>query len=170
MFLTEVMLPRNIKDYEVHQYLHCFFDDGNRNFLFRRECDNILMTSRCRPKNDITKNLRRELFKAGNSYVFIGRFDITKKNIQSGRRIDIVEFQERRDWLVRKLTGIAEVKYCRVNHGNFISKGELKRYCADMSGVINIKDSLRFIEVLTTGLGRSKAFGCGLIYLPEIMR
>jgi CRISPR system Cascade subunit CasE len=75
------------------------------------------------------------------------------------------------EYLQRKLADAAEVRSARV-----VERGEVKArrgdrheairfVAANVIGTLKVLDSAQFLGIVTTGIGRSKAFGCGLLCL-----
>jgi CRISPR system Cascade subunit CasE len=75
------------------------------------------------------------------------------------------------EYLQRKLEDVAEVRSARV-----VERGEVRarrgdrreaiRFVAvNVIGTLTVLDPTRFLEVVAAGIGRSKAFGCGLLCL-----
>jgi CRISPR system Cascade subunit CasE len=75
------------------------------------------------------------------------------------------------EYLQRKLEDVAEVQSARV-----VERGEVRArrgdrreairfVAANVIGTLTVLDSTRFLEIVAAGIGRSKAFGCGLLCL-----
>jgi CRISPR system Cascade subunit CasE len=75
------------------------------------------------------------------------------------------------DYLRRKLEGMAEVLGARVTERGEVrarrgDRREAIRFvAANLIGTLSVVDPERFLEVMGAGIGRSKAFGCGLLCL-----
>jgi CRISPR system Cascade subunit CasE len=75
------------------------------------------------------------------------------------------------DYLRRKLAGAAEVEAARVTERQEVrarrgDRAEAVRFVAtNVIGTLRVSDPVRFLEVVAGGIGREKAFGCGLLCL-----
>lgn len=140
-------------------------------FIYRRVGDSVNMLSVIRPKCK-SYELSINLFKQCHPLSFSSDLIITKTKFVkgcAGKRYDIRDNDERREWLKNKLSGSAELKFARFNN-RFITLGNgTKRLIASVTGVIYITNVSCFVSLVQSGIGRGKAFGCGLIYIPEIM-
>lgn len=77
------------------------------------------------------------------------------------------------EWLKRQLEGAAEVLDARVTErgetrarrGN---RGDVPRFvAANLIGTLRVEDPDRFLETVAQGIGRAKAFGCGLLCISH---
>jgi CRISPR system Cascade subunit CasE len=77
------------------------------------------------------------------------------------------------EYLARKLDGAAEVLDARVTERGEVQarrggRGDVARFVAtNLIGTLRVADPERFLEVLANGIGRAKAFGCGLLCLSR---
>jgi len=168
VFLSQVKLP-NIPTYEVHQHLHTLFDDGPRKFLYRRMDDGYLMLSITRPHHPCTE-LPLSSIPTGRPVSFAADLVITKREKAHGyKRREIHDRFRRRDWLKRQLGDAATLRFVRFEDEIIRIKNGVTARVAQTTGVIEVHDRGRFASLLQFGIGKNRAFGCGLIYLPEIM-
>lgn len=171
MFLSSLKLPPGVSDYEVHQHLHLQFDQTGRTFLFRREGDAVRMLSIVRPKCPSTE-LPLEHLRPSHPLPFAADLIITKSHAAPGKRgdrRDVRDQVERRDWLRRQLQDCAEVPFARFRDGWITLGNGTRRIVARTTGTLVVTDATRFAARLQEGIGRGRAFGCGLIWIPEIM-
>ncbi len=169
MFMSHVKLPR-VSDYEVHQHLHKLFDSEQRRFLFRRMGEqDYLMLSITKPRHP-AKPLTLDGIETGRPLSFAADLVIQKssRRYKSGKE-DIKDRFGRRDWLKRQLGDAASLRFVRFEDDWIRLKSGMRRLLVQTTGVIEIHDRARFATLLQFGIGRNKAFGAGLIYLPEIM-
>lgn len=171
MFLSEVLLPPGVTDYEVHQHLYCQFDRDDRGFLYRREGDNIKMLSVERPKRHCRKlnvmNIPVMIPTPFTADIIITRCKFIRGT--KGQRYDVRDHHERRQWLRRQLQEAADVPFVRFHDRMITIKGGTRRLVASCTGTLVIRDRYAFARILQSGIGRGKAFGCGLIWIPEVM-
>jgi len=171
MFITRLTLPSSIEDYEVHQHLHAYFDDGSRAFIYHKRQNRVVMLSIVRPSIPCD-TVEPSQYRASRPFSFESDLMITKTKFirgQAGTRYDIKDPSERREWLKKQLQGVAEIKFARFRHGERTIKGGLKRHYANCTGVLEIKEPMDFLKKIQEGIGRGKAFGCGMIYIPDLM-
>lgn len=84
-----------------------------------------------------------------------------------------------REWLARKLEGVAEVDEARVTERGEVRAGrgtERGRHpmdrrilfvAANVIGTLRVLDPERLVDEVAAGVGRAKAFGCGLLCLSR---
>lgn len=171
MFLSEILLPNGVTDYEVHQHLYCQFDRDERCYLYRRTGRKIQMLSVEKPKRK-SKLITLESIPVMTALPFSADLIITRcKFIRGtkGQRYDVRDHEERRQWLRRQLQDVADVPFARFRDRVITIKGGTKRLVASCTGTLIIRDRSAFARKLQEGVGRGKAFGCGLIWIPEVL-
>lgn len=171
MFLSEVLLPPGVTDYEVHQHLYCQFDRDERGYLYRREGDKVRMLSVERPKRN-NRELDVMTLPVMVPMPFTADLIITRARFERGKtgaRYDVRDHEQRREWLRRQLQDVADVPFARFRDRMITIKGGTRRLVASCTGTLVIRDRYAFARILQTGIGRGKAFGCGLIWMPEVM-
>jgi len=171
MFLSKVILPPGVSDYEVHQHLHLQFEREGRGFLFRRVGDAVDMLSIERPKRPSTE-LPSAKLRPRFPMPFCADLVITRAKFERGKagvRCDVRDHEERRAWLRQQLVGCADVPFARFRDRWITLQNGTRRLVAQCTGTLVITDATSFAEKLQTGIGRNKAFGCGLIWIPEVM-
>lgn len=171
MFLSEVLLPSGVDDYEVHQHLHCQFDRDTRGYLYRRVGSRIRVLSIERPKRP---SLELDILSIPvmQPLPFTADLIITRcKAIRGtrGYRYDVRTHDERIAWLRRQLQEVADVPFTRFRDRMITIKGGTRRLVASCTGTLVVRDRGGFARLLQQGVGRGKAFGCGLIWIPEVM-
>lgn len=172
MFLSKLTLPSGVTDYEVHQHLHLQFDRAGRGFLFRIEKGAALMLSIDRPKCR-HKELPLSAFRAGYPLPFCADLVITKTRAVSGKpgqRYDIRDHDERRAWLRKQLQECADVPFVRFRDKWMTLGNGTRRIVASCTGTLSVTAPADFARLVQAGVGRSRAFGCGLIWIPEVMQ
>lgn len=171
MFLSEILLPDGVSDYEVHQHLYCQFDRDERGYLYKREGNKIKMLSVERPKRHCRKLDVMALSVMG-PMPFSADLIITRCKFirgEKGQRYDVRDHEERRQWLRRQLQDVADVPFVRFRDRMITIKGGTRRLVASCTGTLAVRDRYAFARILQAGVGRGKAFGCGLIWIPEVM-
>lgn len=173
MFLSAPVLPPQVLDHEVHQHLHFQFDRKDRCFLYRRDGAHTIMLSVERPKLQHV-HLPVERLHISHPVSFAADLVITRAEhigpTSRGRRVDIRDHDHRRAWLRRALDGAALVPFARFEDRSFTLANGVRRIIAQTTGCIQITDPGAFAAVLQTGIGRGRAFGCGLLWIPEAMQ
>jgi CRISPR system Cascade subunit CasE len=88
-------------------------------------------------------------------------------------RVPLIQEEEWRSWLERKMADCAELqsliaeKRMPLNFRKAKEKRVGKIQPVDFQGVLQVKDPVGLSELLTTGIGPAKAFGCGLLSLAR---
>ncbi len=168
MFLSRVTIPP-VSAYEVHQHLHPYFDAPTRRFIYRRMSDtDVLMLSVVRPR---TRHAMLDIatIPCGRPLSFAADLVIQKHVARVDRRVDLRGRFERRAWLKRKLEGAATLRFVRFEDAWLQVKPRTRVVLVQATGVLEITDRAKFVQLLQQGIGRNKFCGCGLIWLPEIM-
>jgi len=176
--VAQVEIPDHIPPYTVHQYLYGYFPqhprDGMRPFLFRRAERRCLLVSRIRPACPHIEIV----LDAGRTYPFEALLVPTRKTRDAGGKlmeIPIAANADRRAWLTAVCARFGgSVGFCQwfnrdrvqFHHGD---GHKITLQPAQVKGMIVLTDPPAFTEMLLRGLGRGKAFGYGLLVLPEIM-
>lgn len=77
------------------------------------------------------------------------------------------------EYLARKLDGAAEVLDARVTERGEVQarrggRGDVARFVAtNLIGTLRVTDPEQFLNIIAAGVGRAKAFGCGLLCLSR---
>lgn len=88
-------------------------------------------------------------------------------------RVPLIHEEEWRIWLERKLTGRAELetllaeKRLPINFRKAKEKRIGKVQPVSFQGVLSVQDPSAFHELINSGIGPAKAFGCGLMSLAR---
>ncbi len=174
--------------YELHKLLwQCFPGraEAKRDFLFRSDNDGsdlkLLMLSAESPKQclwaewDGVKEFEPD-FPDGALYWFRLRANPTVR-ISANRKLRALTSREDLDaWLTRKgercgfaLRSEAEYSACRLER--FFRSSDappVQLNIVEIGGVLAVTDSTAFGEVFRRGIGRARAFGCGMLLLKRI--
>lgn len=166
MWLSRVPVP-DCPVYSVHQFLWGYFDvpDGDpRPFVYRVDDDGVLMLSRLRPRCKAASIS----IESGRTYQFAALVSPV-----NGCTRFIRDNEERRAWLARRLDG-ADLTFAQFFDrdnlhfkragGAFVTVAR----CV-VRGTVYIRDRATFTDAILRGPGKAKAWGCGLVYLPEVM-
>ncbi len=179
---------RLVSAYDLHKLLwKCFpgRPEARRDFLFR--CDHhetelkFLMLSATRPEPgewaewDGIKSFRPE-FPAGTLYWFRLRANPVIRQGSDGKLRALTTADELSDWLVRKgghhgfaLRSGPEFSDCRLEQfTRRTGTPAVSINVVDIDGVLSVTDSMAFRNAFCQGIGRSRAFGCGLLLLKRI--
>ncbi|HWO99187.1 MAG TPA: type I-E CRISPR-associated protein Cas6/Cse3/CasE [Methylococcus sp.] len=174
MWLARVPMPAG-PVYSIHQYLWSYFDLDRgepRPFLYRIESDGIVMLSRIKPSCPA----RCIEIEAGRAYLFEALISPVNGGHRAGAKKNwrAIEGNEaRRAWLVRRVDG-AELRFVHFFDREplrFLRPGGIRVLVTRCvaRGVFYVRDRAAFTEAVLRGPGKGKVWGCGLIYLPEIM-
>lgn len=87
-------------------------------------------------------------------------------------RVPLIREDNQREWLARKLAGVAEIETVTVaphpplhfRKGNRAGKLATVTY----EGVLRVMDADRLAKLLENGIGPAKAFGCGLMLVRRL--
>ncbi len=177
MWLAKVARPPGRCDYQLHQYLFGYFPPmDKREFLFRVAGQDIFVLSLTRPSVPAVRI--QELIQAGQSYAFDLLCNPVKQlGARPGRalkRIVVRDFDGQRDWLAARLEG-CEIRFSHFQPQTVArfrnSKGEkVQVYFTRATGVLTVQDKTAFLLKLQAGIGRARAWGCGLLMLPEVFQ
>lgn len=169
MWLSKTKIPDSLDRYAIHQYIWAMFntDSTERPFIFHINDDGfVVVLSTIKPEVDCVE---LDYNKITGCIPFSLIVNPTKRDIKTRKIEAIFDINDRREWLKRKLVG-CELKYCNNSQKLEKVKSRGKTVFIDrIDGIIEIKNKDEFLRFLCHGIGRSKFFGCGMIYLPTIM-
>lgn len=195
MYLSRFLVPKQqmlrrriFSEYDLHKLLWtCFPDrpDEKRSFLFRCEEVSsgiqILMLSREQPVPisfavwDGTKPFSA-LFAVGSLFMFrLKANPVLRGNVD--RKLHAITGEDAlSDWLRRKgerhgfsLKSVPEFSACHLT--SFSKKQDAPQIAlniVDISGVLRVTDADAFTGAFRNGIGRGRAFGCGMLLLRRI--
>lgn len=170
MFFSKTLMPEGIQHYKTHKFLHAFFPEtGKREFVYRQDGSRVMLLSGVKPAMENSRSLVEK-----GVYTFAVRC-VPNMNVDK-KLTYIMKASERREWLAHQLAKIgAELRYGEVADSRRVefhtdSGNRVWFQQADMRGVLAVNDPVAFTNGLLRGIGRARAWGCGLIYLPEVMR
>ena len=88
-------------------------------------------------------------------------------------RVPLIEPEQQRAWLCRKLADIAELETLLINPQLplfFNKKGRQRGKIQPVrfDGVLTVSDPDKMLAVLTRGIGPAKSFGCGMLSLAPV--
>ncbi|MGK2913823.1 MAG: type I-E CRISPR-associated protein Cas6/Cse3/CasE [Porticoccaceae bacterium] len=99
-----------------------------------------------------------------------GQMDKTPRLPKS--RVPLIKEEEQRQWLSRKLAGAGMVEGVSVlpHAPTYFRKGRRsgKFVTVTFEGVLKVTDAECLTDLLTTGIGPAKAFGCGLLLVRRL--
>jgi len=172
--------------YETHRLLWRLFPgrpDDSRPFLFRGEARRrgrarVLLQSVVQPEREargITlvggpKEFGPS-FRAGQNLRFLLRANPVKRLKEARCRVPLIREDEQVAWLGRKLEGAARPLDVAVDGKKTIwfQKGGKagKIVAVTFSGILEVLDPGRLGELVRSGIGPAKGFGCGLLSLAR---
>ena len=179
---------RLVTSYDLHKLLwQCFpgRPEAKRGFLFR--CDDtgtelkLLMLSEKSPRQcdwaewDGVKEFTPD-FSDGTLFWFRLRANPTMRGKEDGKLRALTEEEELDRWLYRKgqqngfaLRSEAEFSRCRLEQFVKHAGGPaVSLNVVDIGGVLAVTDGAAFGEAFRRGIGRGRAFGCGMLLLKRI--
>jgi len=87
-------------------------------------------------------------------------------------RVPLVQEQDQRNWLIRRLVEAADIEAVAVlpHSPLYFRKGRQggKLVTATFEGVLHVKAPDVLLQLLENGLGPAKAFGCGLLLVRRV--
>jgi hypothetical protein len=185
MHFAAVSLPENLPPYTVHQYLYSFFPQHQtgapRPFLFRQSGDRCLLLSRIPP----ACRHAEALIEAGRSYGIDGVVALEISKSQGFRRggagpksevTPLLDNAKRRAYFVdvvgRKGGTVGFCQFFDLPPRRFkhADGNVIHFFPARVKAVALVRDADLFSEMLLKGIGSKKAFGNGMLYLPDAMR
>lgn len=195
MYLSKVQLDWNAtrNPYEWHRALWQLFPDrpdDARDFLFRVEQRQtgkgavLLMQSAIRPLEFVgnasliapTKTLDLSQLFAGQALRFRLTANVIKtikdqKNPEKKVRVPLIREDEQQIWLARKLEGAATLDEVTLqkNAPLFFHRGGSagKLVTVTFDGVLTVTSPEVFRNLVASGIGAAKSFGCGLLTLAR---
>ena len=201
MYLSKILIHGSISrnPYEIHRAIWRLFPedaDAERDYLFRVEQSGqqqaeVLLQS-CREPNERNvpgiKLLAKRGYpldlKVGQRLRFLLIANPVKTiNDENGRlnakgevkkcRVPLINEEEWRVWLERKLGGCAELetliaeKRLPLNFRKAKEKRVGKIQPVSFQGVLAVQDPSAVRDLVATGIGPAKAFGCGMLSLAR---
>lgn len=169
--------------YNAHKALWKTFpgrEKDNRDFLYRMDKKEdvyiVIMLSESKPEATIDLDLIRIVepqivFKKEKPYRFSLRANPVKRLSEQRVRVPLVGEENLNIWLSKKLTGVAKLfDVTTVSRANLnFCKGDNwgKITTVDFEGVIQCEDPQNLLNLVRSGIGPAKAFGCGLLLLKK---
>lgn len=191
MYLSEILMDAKLtrNPYEIHRHLWRLFPDmpeDKRSFLYRVSYgkDNdplrILMQSLNEPS--ATENvkgcvlLRKKVFnpsfKKEDRFHFVLCVNPTKQLLKERCRVPLIDEDQLINWLKKKLENAACLENAEITEKRnlyFRKDGKAGKIATvSFSGQVSVKDPATMHTTLEQGLGRAKAFGCGLMLVRRI--
>lgn len=179
MYLATVLRPL-ADDYELHQYLWCYFPQCNRAskrpFLYRVFDKTLSMLSSERPSCPAVQI--DDQIETGRTYQFNVLASPLKgsyRDKETGQRRKRGAWEtkdEQMAWLQRRIVG-ATIPFCKVEqkpkrvfsvNGHRAVQPE-----AEFKGALFVHDRAAFLRSIAQGIGGRGAWGHGLLILPEVM-
>ena len=170
MWLSKIVIPESLDSYSLHQYIWATFNNTEnieRPFIFCIGDDGLAtVLSTIKPDTD---HIELDCDKITGCIPFTLLANPTKRNIKTRKVEAVFDVNKRGEWLKNKLVG-CKLKYC--NNQLKLEKRSFRGktiYVDKMDGIIEITDKDEFLRFLCHGIGRSKSFGCGMLFLPTVM-
>lgn len=86
-------------------------------------------------------------------------------------RVPLIREQEQRDWLARKLDGVAQIEAMSLQMHPplyFRKNGAGKIVLVTFEGIVTVKQPELLRMLLANGIGPAKGFGCGLLLVRKV--
>lgn len=118
-----------------------------------------------------------ESFFSKDTYLFSVVVNPTKR-LDGRKRLTITDTEEVKNWFVSKMSekGVS-VRKDSLEVGNFdfvrFRKGEgnyVRFGKTEVSGILDVSDRKKFMDLILSGIGKEKAFGCGMIRVVPVNR
>jgi len=195
MYLSKCLITsrKPMNPYEIHRKIWDLFPDrpkAKRDFLFRVEQSSptghtVLLQSTFEPvsvKGGLVVLGQKEInyfFKAGMVLQFFLTANPTrrirargdKKSNQGRCRVPLIDEDEIRDWLKRKIADVGQLRQVIIagkNNLYFRKKCKPgKIVTVNYTGLLSVDDPESFANLVMNGIGPAKAFGCGLLSLAR---
>ena len=195
MYLSRFLIPKQqmlkrrvFSEYDLHKLIWtCFPDrpDEKRSFLFRTEelssGIQILLLSREQPVPipfaawDGTKSFSAS-FAAGSLFMFRLKANPVQRGSADRKLHAITNEAALSDWLHRKadrhgfsLKSVPEFSACHLAaFSKKQNQAQIALNIVDISGVLSVTDADAFAAAVRNGIGRGRAFGCGMLLLRRI--
>lgn len=175
MFLTHLHCTART-DYEVHQHLHHLFQSDERVYLWRwaESRDHVVILSGIKPIDTVPcREIGIADIESGRPMSFAMQFVAARCKSRDGKigaKVPLRGMRERREWLTAKL-GAAGIRllFSQIDDVDIVIGDGYVMHGAEATGMVAIDDRARAAAHIQAGFGRNRAFGCGLLWLPEIM-
>ncbi len=191
MHLSEILLDSKLarNPYEIHRHLWRLFpgmSEDKRSFLYRvsygkdNEPLRILMQSLYEPSAAenikgcviLRKKVFNPVLKEKDRLHFILCANPTKQLLNERCRVPLIDEDQLIEWLRKKLENAASLENAEITEKRnlyFRKDGKAgKIVTVSFSGQVSVKDTVPMHTILEQGIGRAKAFGCGLMLVRRI--
>ena len=184
MYLSIVKLPYLSSEEAVHASLltcfGCTREEGKILYQKQETCTGdglnlILLTqSQKKPVSSQTAEVlqcveKKPPFKKGQVYKFKALLRPIKKDKSTGKKVTYSSQELRESWVRRKLSkGGTDVLLIAEKNYQFFSFKEATVTAFLYEGVISVSDPTIFKKKYVEGIGQSKAYGCGMLWLERI--
>lgn len=181
MFLTKIIigyeqcvLNKLFDVYNIHQFVYKLFCNKKREFTFSFEfIDNeliILVYSQNEQKIDEFKTectFLTENYFGKEKYNFFIKINSA---IRRGEQYHPVKSKDFPDWIKNKflkegmiVLNLENFKNYNVSFAKPGNKDQIKHFVTSCTGIIQVQDKEKFKMAVTNGVGRSRAFGLGML-------
>lgn len=191
MYLSELSLDAKLarNPYEIHRHLWRLFPDmpeDKRSFLYRvfygrnGEPLRVLMQSFYEPSASVSAKgcimLRKKVFnpsfKEKERLQFVLCANPTKQLMKERCRVPLIDEEQLIEWLKKKLENAVSLENAEIveKRNLYFQKGGKagKIVTTSFSGQIRVNDPINMLTILEQGIGRAKAFGCGLMLVRRV--
>lgn len=191
MYLSEILLDAKLarNPYEIHRHLWRLFPnmpEDKRSFLYRvsngkdNEPLRILMQSLYEPAAAgnvkgcviLRKKAFNPVLKEKDRLHFILCANPTKQLLKERCRVPLIDEDQLIDWLRKKLENAASLENAEIVESRnlyFRKEGKAgKIVTVSFGGLISIFHPVNMRNILEQGIGRAKAFGCGLVLVRRV--
>lgn len=161
--------------YEVHRTLYNIYHPDQR-ILFRIDGKSLYMTTPDKPHGDMPYNCECEFIEQYDKLIdenkpleFRLLLNPTFKNAASRKILPIYDRSKQLQWIARKFersgATVMDIIIKKIEHNKDRKpdKWALPLYKIDTIILLRINDKQKFTSFAQHGIGRSKAFGCGLL-------
>lgn len=173
-----VHVPHDLSVYGVHQHLWTLFEGVSqevRPFIWASTVDDVVrLRSKLSPTEQVLQS-HTFTFENGQQWSFELRCNPTRAEPQghgvASKRRSLTEEQDVLAWLGRQgaLHGFALLDDAKVANRGAVcwwkGRHNCTVGCVDVTGEVEVRDPLLFGHAMLDGVGRSRAFGFGMIRL-----
>lgn len=191
MYLSEILMDSKLSrnPYEIHRHLWRLFPDmpeDKRSFLYKvsygknDEPLRILMQSLNEPSTAenvkgcvlLRKKVFNPVLKKEDRLHFVLCVNPTKQLLKERCRVPLIDEDQLINWLKKKLENAASLENAEITEKRnlyFRKDGKAgKIITTSFSGQIRVDDPISMRTILEQGIGRAKAFGCGLMLVSRV--
>lgn len=167
MQYSRFILPNRMIAYAVHQYLWGGFKQDKRDFLFQMTgyTEGVLLSHSPCDLPNTTPHTPDPLAKGEYDYRLTANPVFRSAEKRSHQLLTMPDDQKA--WMQRKLGDTCLVQSFNAVPAETVRFRQATIQQVHMWGILTIEDPAKLSQIITIGIGRGKAFGCGLLLLTR---